>query len=203
MGIEIEDATDRKDVVGDIARLVQRLQSCVDEVRCNLTDLPSESEVEAIRERLPEQNADGLLALLRRLPRNVGLEWWDRSAELGGSLSYALEEVPKLDRWRKEDADEWADGLDHYYGVWAESNVFLRVDEGSAYVAVHESDTVLWLDDVGDAELNGTKLAASPDDFWEKWQAMAFLDLSRTHIEEVRETGFGPDTPLGERLPFP
>ena len=65
----------------------------------------------------------------------------------------------------------------------------MEVGDGSGYLGVGRAGQVVYLDNEGHAELNGTVLAATLASFWSAWASLCFVDLRPTAIDAIRSGG--------------
>jgi hypothetical protein len=180
-----------------LAALVERLEAA----GCRILHAedarpPARHEIDALVASVaPRTVPASLQAWIAAMPARITLAWVHESTHLSGSVRYDIATIPDLSRACAQQVDEWLHGLEHYYTVWSTAFPFLALEDGQGFIAVGEHGEVLYLDDQGNTDLNGRRLADSIDAFWRAWQGLAFLALEVDVIEKVQ-----PGQSLGTQL---
>lgn len=199
--IDLEVAKTRSDRVGQIAKAVGALEAAgIVTVRCSVTEIPP---CEALEEALAELSSvpPDLRAFLSTMPARFDLEWSDDEGEASGFVAYELARVSEIHQRCTQQVREWLEGLEHYYRVWADSTAFMEVADGEGFVAVHEDGSVRYLDDQGDTDINGWRLAESLEDFWSTWSSLGFISIQPDTLRELTdENGISAKSARGRRM---
>jgi len=176
--IDLGAARDRIDKIGDLARVADRLSRAgIDVAGYKVSEIPSAEQLASIVASLPAPLPDPVRSYLAGMPANLYLEWSNQSGEVSGYISFELARLGEIQSDCLKQVSENLEGLEHYYRVWADSVPFMKVADGVGFVAWHRDGSVRYLDDEGDSEANGQRLASSLDDFWTRWSALGFVSI--------------------------
>ena len=77
----------------------------------------------------------------------------------------------------------------------------MKVADGVGFVAWHRDGSVRYLDDEGDSEANGQRLASSLDDFWTRWSELGFVSIQPDSLRLLLDKdGISVGGTLGRRV---
>lgn len=200
--IDLAAARDRADKIGDLASVAARLSRAgIDISGYKVSETPSDEQWTTVATNLPAPLPGPLRSFLAGMPAQVYLEWGDERRDVAGYISFELARLAEIQNVCLAQVSENLAGLEHYFRVWADSVPFMEVADGAGFVALHRDGTVRYLDDGGDSEVNGQRLANSLDDFWSRWSALGFVSIQPHTLEELLdETGISAGSALGRRV---
>ena len=140
-------------------------------------------------ELAPVKISQALWDWMSTTPRRLVLEWTSKDADLYGSIHYDVEAIPTLYRECCSQVEDWGEGLSHYYTVWERAVPLLEVGDGMGFVAASEDGAIVYLDNVGNTDLNGIELAGDIDSFWQTWADLCFVALDSKTLEWAKGNG--------------
>jgi hypothetical protein len=200
--IDLGAARDRGDKIGDLARVSDRLcRAGIDVTGYKVSEISSAEQLASIAPSLPAPLPDPVRLFLAAMPAHLYLEWSDEPGEVSGFISFELARLGEIQSDCLKQVSENLEGLEHYYRVWADSIPFMEVADGAGFVAWHRDGSVRYLDDEGDSEANGQRLASSLDDFWTRWSALGFVSIQPDSLRQLLEKdGISVGSRLGRRV---
>lgn len=200
--IDLGAARDRADKIGDLARVSEKLAHAgIDISGYKVSEIPSEQHLTTVAAGLPSPLPEPLRAFLAGMPARVYFEWGDERRDLSGHISFELARLGEIQSACLAQVSKNLVGLEHYFRVWADSVPFMEVANGAGFVAWHRDGTVRYLDDGGDSEANGQRLASSLDEFWSRWSALGFVAVEAHTLEELLDAaGISARSTLGRKV---
>lgn len=200
--IDLGATRDRRDKIGDLGRVCDRLSRAgIDASGYKVSEIPTAEELETIAAGLPVPLPAPLRSFLAGMPAQLYLEWGDDRVEASGYISFELARLAEIQSACLKQVAKNLAGLEHYFRVWDESVPFMEVADGAGFVAWHRDGSVRYLDDEGDSEANGLRLASSLDGFWTRWCALGFVSIQPDTLRQLLdEDGISPVSALGRRI---
>ena len=200
--IDLGAARDRSDKIGDLARASDRLSRAgIDVSGYKVSEISSAEQLASVVAGLPAPLPDPLRSFLAGMPAHLYLEWSHERGEVSGFIWFELARLGEIQSGCLKQVSQNLEGLEHYFRVWDDSVPFMEVADGAGFVAWHRDGSVRYLDDQGDSEANGQRLASSLEEFWTRWSALGFVSLQPHTLEELLDkTGISAGSALGRRI---
>jgi hypothetical protein len=200
--IDLGAARNRSDKIGDLARVSDKLSRAgIDVAGYKVSEIASAEQLATIGVGLPAPLPDPLRSFVAGMPAHLYLEWSDEAGDVSGYVSFDIARLGEIQSDCLKQVSKNLDGLEHYYRVWADSVPFMEVADGAGFVAWHRDGSVRYLDDEGDSEANGQRLASSLDDFWTRWSALGFISIQPDSLRQLLDKdGISVGSALGRRV---